>query len=377
MKHRTSPSTSRRGSLSSLTLLLVVCAAGAGCEEVPSSAGGGGSGAGGGGVDDGAPIEIDTALGPVFVDLDGPAIVDASAAWELKVDGLDVLTNGGVSGDGASKAFPLDAETWVTDRVPADVPFLVEDKPGGAFISWYAYDGSAHTIYSRYHVIGVRRGDALFKVQVLGFYGEVDGAPVPALYRVRSAVVDAAGPGETTEWLDLDGTAGGSSPTDADPSGCVVLATGERLSLTPAEAAERSDWDLCFRRAEISVNGGDGGPGGVEAVDLQAEATAGETLAEVMELTPESQLASFEAVDFAALTAPALEWRGDGVVSAFTGKWLDRTVDPLAPRELTWLVAGSDGETPFFVVFDSFEGASSNAAGVVHARVKKIGGSLP
>lgn len=370
MECRTSPA---RRCLTSI----FACALVAGCEEVPSSAGGGGSGGAGGGADQGAPFEVDTAAGPVFLDLDGPAIVDASAAWELKFDGLDVFTNGGVSGEGASKAFPLDAETFATDRVPADVPFLLEDKPGGAFVSWYAYDGSTHTVYSRYHVIGVRRGDAVFKVQVLGFYGEVDGAPVPALFQLRSAQVDAAGPGPTVEWQDVDATAGGSSPTDADASGCVVLATGERLALTPAEAAQRSDWDLCFRRAEISVNGGDGGPGGVEAVDLQAEDTSGETLAEVMTLTPESQLASFEAVDLAALSAPTLEWRGDGVVSAFTGKWIDRTQDPLAPRELAWLVAGSDGETPFFVVFDSFEGATSSSVGLVGGRVKAIGGSLP
>ncbi len=368
-----------------ITIALLLGAAA--CDEIPDSeTGGGGAGAGSGassgaGGDpfvDGTIVDVPTEPGPAFVDLDGGAIVDEAAAWELELDGLNVLTNGGASGTGSAKAFgPLDDVVFLGDAVPSDVPFLVTDQPGGAFLEWYAYDGTDHTLYSRYHVVGVRRGADTYKVQILGYYGEVQGAPVGGLYQMRSARVTPSGVEATVLWENIDGTAGGTGPTEEDPRGCVVLATGERLLLTPAEAAARDDWDLCFRRDKISVNGGDGGPGAVEGVDLQAGATAGESLEEVMQRTATSELATFDAVDDAALSVPALNWAGDGIVSAFTGEWIDRSVDPPVPVRATWLVAGADGETPFFVAFESFIGATATSAGTVRLRVKKLTGSLP
>jgi hypothetical protein len=44
---------------------------------------------------------------------------------------------------------------------------------------------------------------------------------------------------------------------------------------------------------------------------------------------------------------------------------------------LAFLVAGSDGETPFFVSFEEFDGATATSAGKVTLRIKAIGGSLP
>src|SRR5687768_7336126 len=91
-----------------------------GCEEIPADGGGaGGSGAGdpsgvggsgGNPFEDGTVLDVPTEPGPTYVDLDGPALVGASDAWELKLDGVDVYTNGGASGAGSSRAFgPLDA----------------------------------------------------------------------------------------------------------------------------------------------------------------------------------------------------------------------------------------------------------------------------
>jgi hypothetical protein len=373
--------------LRSAIAILIGCSA-LGCDEIPnddaagrSSPGGGApSGAGGSGgspFEKGTLLEVPSEPGPVYVDLDAPAVVTASDAWELEIDNLDVFTNGGASGSGSSKAFgPLDAVQFIADGVPSDIPFMIEDEPGGAFFDWYEYDGGTHALYSRYHVIGVRRGEELFKVQVLGYYGEVEGAPISALYQLRTARVTAQGVEATTLWENVDGTAGGGA-TDADPSGCIVLSTGARLALTPAEAAASSEWDLCFRRDSISVNGEEGGPGGVEAVNLQAAALATETLEEVKDRTAASELAAFEGVDHAVLTTPGLAWRGDGVVSAFSGKWLEPGKSPLEPVRATWLVAGSDGETPFFVAFDGFTGSTASSVGTIQLRVKRIGGSLP
>lgn len=367
----------------------MLAATSAACDEIPEDAMGGGgtdnptgtgtsTGTGGNPFEEAPHVDVDTRNGPAFVDLDTVAVVDELADWELKLDGLDVFTNGGVSGAGESKAFgPQDALLFLGSEVPADFPFMIEDKAGGAFLDWYDYDGTTHALYSRYHVIGVRRGSDLFKVQVLGYYGEEQGAPISALFQLRSARVGSSGNEAMHVWENIDGTAGGTSPTESDPSGCVVLGTGERLALTPGQAAVSTEWDLCFRRDAISVNGGDGGPGQVEAVNLQAGDIAAESLDEVKARTAASEQAAFEVVSYAQLSAPGLDWRGDGVVSAFTGKWIDRSVDPVAPVPAAWLVAGADGETPFFIAFERFEGATATSPGIVRIRVKKIRGELP
>ncbi len=122
-----------------------------------------------------------------FVELATPSVVDlegdgeTSIAWDIALQGRDVFTNGGISGPGDSSAFgPLSAPTFLSDTAP-DVPLLLKDRAGGALIDWYDYDGDTHQLFSRYHVYGLRDGERLFKLQVLGYYGEQLGAPVAAL----------------------------------------------------------------------------------------------------------------------------------------------------------------------------------------------------
>jgi hypothetical protein len=359
--------------------LLSVLSFGVGCDEVPEGGGGAGGGSGGGDpIAEGTLVEVPTGDEPTYVDLDSASVVTASDAWDLRFERKNIFTNGGASGDGDGAAFgPNDLASFGDDTVPADIPFLFEDEDGGAFFRWFAYDGSAHLLYSRYHVYGIRRAGELHKVQVLRFYDEQAGAPVPALYQLRVATITESGVGET-EVIDIDGTAGGNTePTDADPSGCVRLSTRAVTQLTPAEAAASTDWDLCFRRAAISVNGGDNAAGDVEAVDLMADETASEQLAEVMEKTAASELAGFDAPDEAALTASDLVWVRDGIISAFSNRWLKPGKSPLEPGAFSWLVAGSDGIEPFFVAFEGFDGATADSVGTVRMRVKAIGGSLP
>ena len=358
-----------------LTLIATLTVA---CDEVPETAGGGGSG---GGSDDpfasGTLVEVVVEQARVFVDLDAAAIVTEGDDWDLAFQGRDVLTNGGVSGPGDGAAFVLDRADFAGSSVPPEVPFLIEDQTGGPFIDWYAYDGELHQVYSRFHVFGVRRDDELYKVQIISFYGEVEGAPVPAMYQLRAARVNEDGADPTELYQNVDGTAGGPAPDPNVPSECIRLATGARLALTPDEARESSDWDLCFRRDAISLNGGDGGSAGVEAVDLMVDQSSGETLAEVRELTADGELAAFDDTSHAQLTDATLAYRGDGVVTAFTDKWLALGSQPLAPTDHAWLVGGSDGETPFFVGFEAFDGATAEAVGTIQLRVKKIGGTLP
>lgn len=294
-----------------------------------------------------------------------PADPKTDESWDLAFEGLDVFTNSGPSGPGQSRAFgPNDAVVFLSDLAP-DVPdvLLTGDKTGGAFARWYYYEGAPnHALHSRFHVFGVKDGDTIYKVQLLSYYGERDGAPVSSLYRLRWAPLGGA----VQEAVNVDGTA-----TAADAANeCLDLATGARSSLSPAEAQASSAWHLCFRRQNISVNGELGGPRNIGAVDLDAEKIGTETLSEVLEKTPESEQARFDAVDAQAFAGQT--FRGDRVVSAFSGLWLEKGASPPAPAQVAWLVVGADGKSKYLVGFARFEGATATSPGTIVMRVKSV-----
>ena len=320
-----------------------------------------------------------SATKPTYVNLSAPAVVDVSdkatsTEWDLAFVGYDVLTNGGLSGPGGGRAFgPLGVSYFAFPDRPVDVPFLISDRAGGTFLGWYAYDGTTHTLYSRYHVYGLRSGGHLYKLQVLGYYGDVAGAPVSALYQLRYAEVTADGSGETQVVQGVDGTLDGETAAPDVANGCLVLATGETPALSPNAAAESLAWDVCFRREAISVNGELGGPGEVAGVDLDAAASADELLPDVKARSADSELSRFDAVDYAALTDPSLEYRGDYVTSAFSGKWVDLAADPPVPEPSTaFLVVAADGKTRFLLAFNAFAGASDKSPGTVTFAVQLL-----
>lgn len=299
------------------------------------------------------------ASGRCYVDLSEARVVDPevpqeSNAWDLALEGARIFTNSGPSGPGRAAAFgPTDELDYVGDEAP-EVPFLREDTPGGAFVNWYAYDGSTHSLWSRFHSYAVDDGEALWKLQVLSYYGEARGAPVSALYSLRYARVDENANGEIVELDGIDATAGAPDITDNSPSGCVDLSERSTRLLLPAELAEDERWDLCFRRDVITSNGGAGGPGAVTAVDLHADATSEETLEQIQARDATSTFDDFDALDFEALRAPDLVYRADGPTSIFDGAWLEPE-DDSAPVAGTWLVRGADGESRFLVVFRAVE----------------------
>lgn len=319
---------------------------------------------------------------PTFVNLAAAGVVDvssdergASNDWDLVFEGWEIFTNGGASGGGKGAAFgPLPFTYFAAAKNPTDVPFLIEDKAAGAFRDWYFYDGQWHSLYSRYHVYGVKTGERLFKLQLLGYYGDVQGAPISALYHLRYAEVTESGTGDTVELEKLDATAGGlSGGTDEAPSGCLNLASGEKQQLTPSEAAASKLWDLRFYRDSISINGGLGGPGDVTAVDLEADATESETLDTIKALSAENQAAKFEAADYASLTAPSLKYRGDRIVSAFSDAWADTSTGvPELAEDNTWLVLSADGTSRFLLAVTSINHSTTEAPGTVVLRILKV-----
>lgn len=315
----------------------------------------------------------------VYVDLAEAAVVEpdpkTQAQWDLALDGFDVFTNSGPSGSGDGAAFGPGSELDILFPTVPEVPFLRADTTAGAFVDWYVYDGSTHALYSRFHIYGIQRGERLFKLQLLGYYGEQLGAPVSALYTLRYAEVTEEGSDEIVVIEGIDATAGGPSRSDEQPSGCVALADGSQLQLTPAQAAKSKQWDLCFRRDTISVNGELGGPGETAAVDLSAAELAHESLDEVMERSADSELAGFTAVDREALLDERLEYRGDRVISALSGRWLTGSGSARELNRASWLVRGADGEILFIVVFDELE-VTADGVRAVTLHVRQVEGAM-
>ncbi|WP_437617011.1 HmuY family protein [Sorangium sp. So ce834] len=336
---------------------------------------------GGGGeqTEDGALLEVEVpASGSVFLRLATPEVVvpsgdpAASTDWDLAFSGYDVFTNSGLSGPGEGGALPLTLEDYTAGQLPS-TPFLLQDEAGGAFTGWYAYDGETHVAFSRYHIHAIEHEGRYWKLQILSFYGEVDGAPVTGLYQLRYAEVLPDGSGPTVDIEDLDATAGGIEMPETAPSACLDLARGEQRMLTPEEARASTAWHVCFRRSQIGVNGELGGPGTARGADLQEQEARSESLAEVKERTAASEEARFNAADHAALTDAAVAYRGDHIATAFTGRWLDRGASPPAPsKDAAWLVQSADGQSRYVAVIERFEGATDASPGRVIMRVKQV-----
>jgi hypothetical protein len=317
---------------------------------------------------------------PSLVQLSSARVIAAdgdprtSSDWDLAFQGWEVSTNGGVSGLGQGAAFgPLPFTYFVAGEDPTDVPFLIKDKAGGAFRSWYLYDGGSHALYSRFHRFGVRRGARFWKLQILGYYGEVQGAPISGLYQLRYAEVTPDGSRPIVLVSDLDARGGGLEGDSAQPATCLSLDSGEQRSLTDEAALRSHDWDLCFRRDAVRVNGELSGPAGVTAVDLDAASTSAELPELVKARTRDSEAAAFEAVDYATLSAPTLEYRGDQPVSVFTDQWIDRSQQPPAlAQDSNWLVVGADGQSRYLVALTGLEHSTAEAAGTVVLRVRQV-----
>jgi hypothetical protein len=344
----------------------------------PDATGEVGAASGGAGNEEAKTLSVDVKEGTkVFLRLSPLAVVavgdDAaiSTDWDLALSGWDVYTNSGVSGPGEGGAFgPLDSVDFALG-LAGDVPFIQADETGGAFRDWYDYDASTHALYSRFHVYGIRTAERLYKLQILGYYGQLDGAPVSALYQLRYAAVTSAGAGETQVLDNVDATAGWPNVSDGAPSGCLNLASGERSALTPDDARVDADWQLCFRRDGISVNGELGGPGGVSAVDLDADQTPSETQDEIQARTPASEQARFDNVDFERLTDASVAYHGDRVVSMFGDAWVDRSADPPVPADAAWLVVSASGAQRFLLVFETLEGSTARSMGRVTLSVRR------
>lgn len=219
------------------------------------------------------------------------------------------------------------------------------------------------------HVVGVKDGEKLYKVQVLSYYGERAGAPISALYSIRWAELGPTGPGPTRTLEGIDGTAGGAGGADTEPNEVVDLATGSKSLLSKDSALASSSWHLSFRRQTVTVNGGIAGPRGATAYDLDEPSRSQETLDTVRERTAESERARFESVTRASFDGKP--FRAEGIVSAFGDAWVERSGQTPSPTYATWLVADARGQR-FLLGFSRFVSATTTSPGTVVMHRKPV-----
>lgn len=134
---------------------------------------------------------LDLGTGPVYFDL-AAGQVSSGAAWDLRFHGLEIRVNGGVSGTGGVSAV-VDQSTPFAQITAAYASFAPAvayraDSYGGVFASapWYRYNitGTDNQIWPTFNVYLVRRGDAVYKVQITGYYNATG---TPRQITIRSA----------------------------------------------------------------------------------------------------------------------------------------------------------------------------------------------
>lgn len=115
---------------------------------------------------------------PAYYDLT-TGQVTTPANWDLAFDGWNIRINGGVSGTGTIKAVPDTVAAFtaidVAYAMTAPPQAYRADEFSGVFgqHKWYRYNitGTDNQIWPMYNVYLVRRGSAVYKVQLTGYYG--------------------------------------------------------------------------------------------------------------------------------------------------------------------------------------------------------------
>jgi hypothetical protein len=121
---------------------------------------------------------LDLSAGPVYLDLaTGP--VSATSAWDLKLSGYEIRLNGGVSGTGGVSAVIDETMPFaqITSQYAAFAPAVAyrSDAFGGVFVTspWYRYNitGTDNQIWPNFNVYLIKRGETVYKVQIISYYG--------------------------------------------------------------------------------------------------------------------------------------------------------------------------------------------------------------
>jgi hypothetical protein len=161
-----------------------------------------------------------------------------------------------------------------------------------------------------------------------------------------------------------------TQPPDTDPGTLVVdasaswafasLSSGQVVSV--ADYQTTSAWDIGFLATGVMLNGGAAGPGGVTGYCVCQN--AGATDAEILAMTPESELSDFEAVTAASIPDDE-SFDADQLVPAMSGWYTGTGASAAAAPGSSWLVRLRDGASFAKVHVIGLAGATEVAAGEV------------
>jgi hypothetical protein len=121
------------------------------------------------------------------VDLNTDAQAGASPNWDIRLEGLTLLVNGGVSGPGQAAVADATQSFEATTTASTQPQAYRTDRYAGVFGTspWYRYNlANDNRISPTFDVYLVKRGSAVYKVQVIDYYSDT-GAPRNISFRYQ------------------------------------------------------------------------------------------------------------------------------------------------------------------------------------------------
>lgn len=116
-----------------------------------------------------------------------PADPATSTEWDLCFSGYTIRLNSGISGPGQAGALLAD-QAFEEIAAPAPAGFTA-DKAASVFSTsegeWYSYNPDTHALSPRNHVYLIDTGAGLFKMQLLGYYRDMNGTPTSGWITLR------------------------------------------------------------------------------------------------------------------------------------------------------------------------------------------------
>ncbi|MHB1170275.1 MAG: HmuY family protein, partial [Longimicrobiales bacterium] len=149
---------------------------------------------------------------------------------------------------------------------------------------------------------------------------------------------------------------------DADGRWAYVALGETANEVTVADPSASSDWDIAFNATRVMLNGGAAGPGDVRGYCLCQNADA--TDAQVQAMTPDGELADFEAVTAASIPTDDDAWETDVLDPAIDG-WYSynfQTHTVTADPTQVWRIRGA-GDDPEYAKFHVTDIADATMAG--------------
>jgi hypothetical protein len=154
-----------------------------------------------------------------------------------------------------------------------------------------------------------------------------------------------------------DGTTGlvepevGTLMVDASTKWTFVRLGETADTVAVAQPGTSTVWDLAFFSTGVMLNGGEAGPKGVIGHCICQN--RGSSDAQILAMTPESELADFEAVTATSIPAADSLWKSDALTPAITGWWSYNPVthQVSADPTKTWKIRLAEATNPGFAKF--------------------------